>query len=86
MIFFVLQNLHDHTEYQRDKAPFLRKISQPISAARLLANELIEIEETTIHNSQEIKQLAEEILVKCNEMEQLEEKAKKGQQSFGYFV
>lgn len=68
-------NLHDHTKYQKEKLPFLREISQPISAARLLANELIEIGETTIHKSQEIKQLAEEIL---DEVEQLEEKAKNG--------
>ena len=79
MIFFVLQHLHDHTEFQRDKEPFLRKISEPISAARLLANELKEIGETgTIHKSQEIKQLADEILAMCYEMEQLVEKAKKG--------
>ena len=50
-----------------------------------MANELIEIGETTIHKSQEIKQLAKEILDKCDEVEQLEEKAKKGWQSFGYF-
>ena len=48
---------------------FLREISQPISAARLLANELTEIGETTLHKSQEIKKLGEDILQMCDEME-----------------